>query len=1277
MSNVPGNHSLRVPALKRLLPVVAVAAAFCVLSMGLPAAATPANPEGSQAQLSASVSPTAPTISQAFTSQQQTSWTVNDSPSLYGPSQSWWKITNYSVSAEGYGSHYHYTYSIGGDSSRDNWAQWDMGSRVGRQQINVYVPKRNATATVKYRIYKSGSLIAQPTLNQQQAYGWYNLGTYNFDDGTVSIVVNDNEAFPHYDNCSNKSYCKIGIDALRMKCVSNCTTATLPETPRGLYAVAGGAGELVVRWSAPSDDGGSALLGYSMIYYINSGNGNDSRTIQLGSSANSYTLTGLNNNTTYLIGLAAFNSVGTGLNAVTTATTGAAVTAPDRPRYLRVDANDDGSLTVKWTVPESVGGAPVTRYRVSYGNSSTAYRNVYVNATGGNDDIHFDHTITGLDEGTSYSIHVYATNSAGESAAATTTGTTVAGATLPETPRGLYAVAGDAGELVVRWSAPSDDGGSPLLGYRMTYYIDPEGSNNPRTLQVGSGATSYTLTGLVDDTKYLIGLAAFNSVGTGLNAVTTATTGAAVTAPDRPRYLRVDANDDGSLTVKWTVPESVGGAPVTRYRVSYGNSSTAYRNVYVNATGGNDDIHFDHTITGLDEGTSYSIHVYATNSAGESAAATTTGTTVASSGSPGTPTGVRAVAHGERQIRVSWSAPSQSGGSLIKHYRVQYSRPAIGNGRGWTGTATVAGTSHISGNLRQGVTYTVRVTAVNQDDRASSPASATATTKAASGVPPSSPRNVRAVAHGEKQIRVSWSAPSQSGSSAIKHYRVQYSRPAIGNGRAWTGTATVAGTSHISGNLRQGVTYTVRVTAVNQDDRASSPASATATTKAASGVPPSSPRNVRAVAHGEKQIRVSWSAPSQSGGSAIKHYRVQYSRPAIGSRPAWSGTATVTGTSNTSGNLLQGVTYTVRVTAVNQSGKSSSPASAKATVAGGARVELTAEDSNRLNTLVNLSTKLQNNVDILNPYQLPQRVDSGYNYFSEAVSIAKRSLKPAGQCCFSWQTGYSETPTRSSATIAGRVERQLRMIYENYNNVLDRWLTAAISDKQRDINIGRGVIDQSNFNVERWRQVVHNIDRNLIAPISIHLGKTYAPQKNLWLETNSSLSTLFRCLNDVITYNRNRRAPWDTVVHLWRDAFGQTPNCEDAAESLADQLVALAGKIGKEAFNRAAERAEGYIEDRVKQKALSEANRKAVVRKAVNSALAQGAKKLVAAIGAWEGGVELGCVATGLVRILQTARWSTFSQGYGDACGSAAAQWLRPLTTVTEEHLDWTILPRL
>ena len=79
-------------------------------------------------------------------------------------------------------------------------------------------------------------------------------------------------------------------------------------------------------------------------------------------------------------------------------------------------------------------------------------------------------------------------------------------------------------------------------------------------------------------------------------------------------------------------------------------------------------------------------------------------------------------------------------------------------------------------------------------------------------------------------------------------------------------------------------------------------------------------RSVSAVAHGTRQIRVTWSPPSDSGGAAIRHYIVRYSRPAIGDSPAWSSSDTTTSTSHTSGNLRYGTTYTVTVTAVNLHG---------------------------------------------------------------------------------------------------------------------------------------------------------------------------------------------------------------------------------------------------------------------------------------------------------------------------------------------------------------------
>ena len=55
---------------------------------------------------------------------------MNDNPTLFGPQQFWF----HGASGHGYGTNnYRYTYATGGDPSPNNWARWNMGSRVGRQ----------------------------------------------------------------------------------------------------------------------------------------------------------------------------------------------------------------------------------------------------------------------------------------------------------------------------------------------------------------------------------------------------------------------------------------------------------------------------------------------------------------------------------------------------------------------------------------------------------------------------------------------------------------------------------------------------------------------------------------------------------------------------------------------------------------------------------------------------------------------------------------------------------------------------------------------------------------------------------------------------------------------------------------------------------------------------------------------------------------------------------------------------------------------------------------
>ena len=219
--------------------------------------------------------------------------------------------------------------------------------------------------------------------------------------------------------------------------------------------------------------------------------------------------------------------------------------------------------------------------------------------------------------------------------------------------------------------------------------------------------------------------------------------------------------------------------------------------------------------------------------------------------------------------------------------------------------------------------------------------------RTSSTAPPSTPRSVTAVPHGESSLRVTWSAPADSGSSPISGYEIELSRDGLNNHRLhddqdpWnSGFLPVNGTSYTTGNLLSGVTYRIRLVTINQDDQRSIPFAITATTSVPSGGPPGVPRWVGATQHGEKGLRVTWSPPSANGGSPISKYEVKYSRdalndhPVFGDRSEFNSSVSVNGTSNIHTSLLRGVTYRVRVVAINENGWRSEAAGTTATAAG-------------------------------------------------------------------------------------------------------------------------------------------------------------------------------------------------------------------------------------------------------------------------------------------------------------------------------------------------------
>jgi hypothetical protein len=202
-------------------------------------------------------------------------------------------------------------------------------------------------------------------------------------------------------------------------------------------------------------------------------------------------------------------------------------------------------VTLNWSAPGSTGGAPITGYRISPYIGATAQSPINTGSTA------TSRTITGLTNGTAYTFRVAATNSAGTSADSTASAavTPRAATTAPGAPTGVSGSAGNA-SVALSWSAPADDGGAAITGYRITPYVGPTAQT---PINTGSTATSANVAGLTVGTAYTFTVAATNSAGTGTASAPTI----AITPTSSPysQTIFTDGFESGGLT-NWN--QSIG-----------------------------------------------------------------------------------------------------------------------------------------------------------------------------------------------------------------------------------------------------------------------------------------------------------------------------------------------------------------------------------------------------------------------------------------------------------------------------------------------------------------------------------------------------------------------------------------------------------------------------------------------------------------------------------------------------------------------------------------------
>jgi cellulose 1,4-beta-cellobiosidase len=349
---------------------------------------------------------------------------------------------------------------------------------------------------------------------------------------------------------------------------------------------------------------------------------------------------------------------------------------------------------------------------------------------------------------------------------------------------------------------------------------------------------------------------------------------------------------DGGAAITWDAPASDGGNPITGYSVSYsvgGGSSGTSCQTMPNVT--------SCVYGGLSNGVQYTFQVWATTAAGDSVGVTVVVTPKAGQTVPGAPTNVTATANASQSATLSWTAPTNTGGSKITGYIVTDQDGKVGC------TSTGPTSCLFNHSLVAGKTYYWKVQAVNSTG--TGPAAQSNSIKATGA--PATPAAPIAKA-GNASATVTWTAPASNG-YPITFYAV-VSIPA-----ASSCTTTGATTCTVTG-LTNGTAYTFTVFAQNSSGPGSASPPSNSVTPVATATVPGAPTGVTATA-GNAQATVTWVAPASNGGSAITSYRVT-------ALPG--GNTCVSGTLSCTVNLTNGTAYTFTVTATNAIG--TGPASA-------------------------------------------------------------------------------------------------------------------------------------------------------------------------------------------------------------------------------------------------------------------------------------------------------------------------------------------------------------
>ena len=586
-------------------------------------------------------------------------------------------------------------------------------------------------------------------------------------------------------------------------------------------------------------------------------------------------------------------------------------------------------LDVSWTAPVNTGRPALSGYKLQYRQGSSGGWTDHAHSGTGTTA-----TIAGLTAATAYEVQVRAVNADGDGAwSASGSGTTgsasnnapefsgtTAARSFTETVGDAVATAADVGAALTATDADGDTLTYTLEGTDAAKFTVNSSSGQLRT-RAGErydreAKASYSVTVKADD----------SNGGTDTVAVTISVTNV-VEKPLAPVAPTVAATSGitTSLDVSWTAPVNTGRPALSGYKLRYRTGSGAWTDHAHSGAG------TSATIAGLAETTAYEVQVRALNADGDGewsgSGSATTGTVVV----PGAPRNL-AVAAGDAQVVLTWTAPASDGGGAITTYRYRYAAgSAVPSGVSWRDVPDSNNDGDRADEREVTVTglvneteYAFEVQALNSAGEG--PAAGARATPVEDPNLPSQVIDLRAVVSGNT-VELTWAAPARSGSGRIARYEYRHAAGStVPSGTGWRSAAARRFPGAYVDGLENGRRHAFEVRAVNVWERKGAAVRLTATPRAeAAQTLPTAPRGLRAAGSlysgmALGLVTLNWEAPSNLGNSLLVRYEYRYAaRGESLSSAAWNH-GPISERTTIVRNLAVGTSYTFQLRAVTGAG---------------------------------------------------------------------------------------------------------------------------------------------------------------------------------------------------------------------------------------------------------------------------------------------------------------------------------------------------------------------